>query len=263
MVIAVYDLLTTGLHATLAIPLGLVAAGLLAGFLYRQRRAASPLLPLRLLTSRRTGVGNLAQAWMVAGLFGFQCLGVIYVERQLGYSPLTAGLAFLPVPVVIAAVSLGASAHLIARLGQRPVLAAGLVCIAAGLALPTQLPDHARYLPDILPAALRIALGFRTAYPALAGLAVASAPPTAAGVASGLFNTTQQLGGALGLALLTRLATSHLHPAAHLAALTGYHLAFTAATGLVIAALLLTAPATAAQATSPRTVSPRRYGRSR
>ena len=200
---------------------------------------STPLLPLRLLASRTTGLGNLVQALMVAGLFGLQYLGVVYLEQLLGYDPLRAGLAFLPVPVVIAAVSLGASTRLIARLGERRVLLVGLACIVAGLGLLSQLPAQATYVSDVLPAGLLVAVGFGTAYPALAAIAVGGAPPRDAGVASGLFNTTQQIGGALGLAVLTRLAVSASNaPRSQLVAdLGGYHVAFAAAAGLVAAGL--------------------------
>ena len=198
----------------------------------RQARTAAPLLPLRLLANRPVGLGNLVQVLMVAGLFGYQFLGVLYLQQLLGYDPLQAGLAYLPVPLVIAAVSLGLSARLITRFGIRTVLVTGLALITAGLALLTHLPAAGAYLPDVLPAGLLIATGFGLAFPALAATAVGSAPtahrppPTAdAGVASGLFNTTQQVGGALGLAFLTRLATADNSPVAAMAQLNGYHLA--------------------------------------
>ena len=236
---AVYGLLATGLSSWVVAILGAGAVALLGAFCWRQTRAATPLLPLRLLASRTTGLGNLVQALMVAGLFGFQYLGVVYLEQLLGYDPLGTGLAFLPVPVAIAAVSLGASTRLIARLGERHVLLVGLACIVAGLGLLSQLPAHASYVSDVLPAGLLIAVGFGTAYPALAAIAVGGAPPHDAGVASGLFNTTQQIGGALGLAVLTRLAVSASNaPRRHLVAdLGGYHVAFAAAAGLVAAGL--------------------------
>lgn len=252
LVVAVYTLLATTASRGLLLLLAAVASGLIAGFLIRQATAAVPLLPLRLLTSRTNGLGNLVQALMVAGLFGYQFLGVLYLQQLLGYNPLQAGLAYLPVPIVIAAVSLGLSARLIGRLGLRAVLLGGLVLITTGLALLTGLPADGRYLPDLLPAGLLLGTGFGLAFPALAAIAVGSAPPADAGVASGLFNTAQQVGGALGLAVLTRVATSS--PAASgaqaVASLDGYHLAFGTAAVLVAGALLLAVPATRAEAHS-------------
>lgn len=142
-------------------------------------------------------------------------------------------------PIVIATVSLGLSARLTARVGERAVLVAGLAFVAAGLALLTCLPAHADYLPDVLPAGLLIAVGFGLAYPALDGIAVGAAPARDAGVASGLFNTTQQVGGALGLAVLTRLAASASRPGRATLTLGGYHLAFSTAAAFAAAALLL------------------------
>jgi EmrB/QacA subfamily drug resistance transporter len=234
---AVWALLDTQASPATVSLLAVAAIALLVGFLARQARTRLPLLPLRLLSARTTGLGNLVQALMVAGLFGFQFLGALYLEQLLGYDPLRAGLAFLPVPVVIAAVSLTLTARLVARLGARPVLTGGLTLVTGGLALLVGVPASDRYPTHVLPAALLIAVGFGLAFPALADIAVASARADDAGVASGLFNTTQQVGGALGLAVLTRLATST--SPAHTAVLSGYHLAFAAAAGFAATALVL------------------------
>lgn len=237
--LTVYTLLTTEATAATTATSALVAACLLAGFVVRQTRARVPLLPLRLLANRTIGLGNLVQALMVAGLFGFQFLGVLYLQQLLGYSPLQAGLAFLPVPVVIAVVSIGLSAKLIGRAGLRPVLLCGLASITVGLALLVRLPSHDAYVVYLLPAGLLLGVGFGLAFPALAAIAVGSAPAHDAGVASGLFNTTQQVGGALGLAVLTRVATSDSAPAQGIITLGGYHIAFAMAATLVAVALLL------------------------
>ncbi|MGY1608757.1 MFS transporter [Geodermatophilus sp. SYSU D00700] len=249
LMLAVLVVLSTDTSAMTAGLLTLAAVGLLAGFLARQARFAAPLLPLRLLTSRSVGLGNLVQVLVVAGLFGYQFLGVLYLQHLLGYDPLQAGLAYLPVPMVIAIVSLVLTARLTSRLGLRPVLVVGLVLIVAGLALLARIPASGSYLPDVLPAGLLIAAGFGLAFPSLAAVAVGSAPAGDAGVASGLFATTQQVGGALGLALLTRLATTNNdgHTAV---SVDGYHAAFGAAAGLAATALLLALPATAARQAS-------------
>lgn len=248
LMLAVLALLATDAGIATTGLLALAAVGLLAGFLLRQARTAAPLLPLRLLTSKPVGLGNLVQVLMVAGLFGYQFLGVLYLQQLLGYGPLQAGLAYLPVPLVIAAVSLGLSARLITRVGLRTVLVTGLALITAGLTLLTRLPAAGAYLVDILPAGLLVATGFGLAFPALAATAVGSATTGDAGIASGLFSTTQQVGGALGLAFLARLATAGNSPAAAMAQLDGYHLAFAAAAILSVVALLLSVPATASAA---------------
>jgi EmrB/QacA subfamily drug resistance transporter len=238
--LSVYVLLAIDAEPVRTAVLAVTAAGLLAGFLVRQAGTDTPLLPLRLLSTRNLGLGNLVQALMVAGLFGFQFLGVLYLQQLLGYSPLQAGLAFLPVPIVIAIVSLGLSARLIGRTGLKPALLSGLACIVFGLGLLTGLPPQDGYAAHLLPAGLLLAVGFGLAFPALAAVAVGSAPVGDAGVASGLFNTTQQVGGALGLAVLTRLAVSFSDDTARTAiTVDGYQVVFAAAAIFVAAAFLL------------------------
>ena len=220
--------------------IGVVAVTLLVGFVWRQARAATPILPLGVFRSRRLTGANLVQALMIAGMFGFLFLGTLYVQRVLGYDATTTGLAFLPTPAVIALVTLFLSARLNARFGERRVLVAGLVLIVAGLALLARAPVNADYAPDVLPVMLLLGLGFGTAMPALTALAMSGAAPEDSGLASGLFNTTQQVGGAFGLAVLATLATSRteylLADGQNTAsALTGgYHLAFAIGAGLVM-----------------------------
>lgn len=260
MTLAVYALLATGLDWPVVLLLAFAAAVLLAVFLFRQKTVANPILPLRLLVNRSTGLGNLVQALMVAGLFGFQFLGVQYLQRLLGYDPLRAGLAFLPVPVLIAVVSLGFSARLITRLGLRQVLLIGLLFVVIGLALLTRISVDGDYIGEVLPAGLAIAVGFGLAFPALAAFAVGGAEPADAGVASGLFNTTQQIGGAVGLALLSRiLDAGNTTNQTAMAQLGGYHHAFATAAGLAAAALILAvACRTSSQPTKPDALKPDR-----
>ena len=142
-------------------------------------------------------------------------------------------------PIAIAVVSIRLSARLIGWVGLRPVLLSGLASITVGLALLVRLPSQDAYIGYLLPAGLVLGVGFGLAFPALAAIAVGSAPASDAGVASGLFNTTQQVGGALGLAILTRLATSNNATAGATIPLSGYHQAFAAAATLVAIALLL------------------------
>jgi MFS family permease len=192
------------------------------------------------------------QALTVAAAFGFQVLIPQYMQRVLGYGAAAAGLGMLPAAVVIGTLSAGLSARLIARFGLRAMLMAGLAPIVAGFALLTLIPatgSAGTYPLHLLPTML-LTGGFGLAFPAMITLAMSGAPDADAGVASGLVNTTQQVGAALGVAVLSTLAASragHLlaagHPAA--SALTGgYHLAFAvgaglAATALVVAALAL------------------------
>ena len=217
---------------------------LLAGFVVRQRTARTPLLPLRVLGGRDVSVANAVQALTVAAAFGFQVLIPQYMQRVLGYSPLAAGVAMLPAAASIAALSLGASARLNARFGPRAMLVAGLAPIAVGLGLLTRLPVAGGYAEYLLPTMLLVG-GFGLAFPAMITLAMSGASGADAGVTSGLVNTTQQVGAALGVAVLSTLAagrSGHLAAggaAAGTALTQGYRLAFAVGAGLALAALLL------------------------
>ncbi|QES10706.1 MFS transporter [Streptomyces venezuelae] len=247
--------------------LGALALALLAGFLVRQAKAANPLMPLRILRSRSVSGANAVQMLMVAALFSFQILVALYLQKVLGYGAAATGLAMLPAAAVIGAVSLGVSARLIARFGERNVLLTGLLLLVGVLGLLVRVPVHADYVTDLLPVML-LAAGFGLALPALTSLAMSGAEERDAGLASGLFNTTQQIGMALGIAVLSTLAATRTEslteagrPVAE--ALTGgYHLAFAVGTGLLLAALALaflvlrpTTTATAATTTPTATAT--------
>ena len=222
---------------------GALAVLLLGAFVVRQARAANPLMPLRVFESRTVTVANLIQVLMVAGIFGMFFLGALYLQRVLRYDAVEVGLAFLPVALGIAALSLRFAAQLMMRFGSRPTLIAGLVLVAAGLIVFRGAPVNASYVTDLLPAMLLLGVGAGLAFPALMTLAMSAATPEDSGLASGLVNTTQQVGGALGLAVLASLSTTRTgdlraHGASISNALTGgYHLAFTIGASLALAAV--------------------------
>ena len=226
---------------------GAAAVVLLAGFVARQATASRPLVPLRIFRSRNVSGANVVQALMVAGLFGMFFMGTLYLQRVLGYDAVQTGAAFLPVSIGIGVLSLGFSARLITRLGARTVLLPGLVALVAGLVLLTGVPVGGDYVTDLLPALVLIGVGAGLAFPSLVTLAMSGATPEDSGLASGLVNTTQQVGGALGLAVLATLSSSrsnHLLDDGESAAsaLTGgYHLAFGIGAGLVVAAIVVAA----------------------
>ncbi|MBI2760294.1 MAG: DHA2 family efflux MFS transporter permease subunit [Chloroflexi bacterium] len=226
--------------------LGALSLLLLAGFVVRQASAANPLLPLRIFRSRSVSGANLVQMLMVAGMFGMFFLGSLYLQRVLDYGPVEIGLAFLPVAVAIGTLSLGFSARLIMRFGARAVLLPSLTLAAAGLILLSRAPVGGSYAVDILPAMLLLGAGAGLSFPALMTLAMSGATPEDSGLASGLVNTTQQVGGALGLAVLATLSTSRTDSLlaqgeSTASALTsGYHLAFGIGAALLAAAILLT-----------------------
>ncbi|MEV0851905.1 DHA2 family efflux MFS transporter permease subunit [Nocardia fluminea] len=224
--------------------LGALAAALLAAFVLRQATAASPLLPLRILRSREVSGANAVQMLTLAAMFAFQIIVALYLQKVLGYNALQTGLAMLPAAVAIGGVSLFASARLITRFGERAVLVAGLALLLAGMSWLTRLPVDAGYLTDVLPVMVAVA-GGGLVLPALTALGMSGADADDAGLASGLFNTTQQVGMAIGVAVLSTLAaartgTELVAGASDADALTsGYRLAFTVAAGLLVAALIV------------------------
>jgi EmrB/QacA subfamily drug resistance transporter len=227
--------------------LGAVSLCLLAGFVVRQLTARHPLMPLRVLTSRNVAGANLVQALSVAGMFGMFFLGSLYVRGILGYNPLETGLAFLPVTVVMGALSVRYADRLVMRFGARTALLAGLALVAAGLVLFTRAPVHGSYLSQVLPVMLLIGAGAGVAFPALMTLAMSGATQQDAGLASGLVNTTTQVGGALGLAVLATVSASHSKAligsgeSIPVSLTSGYHLAFWIAACLVAAAMIAAA----------------------
>jgi EmrB/QacA subfamily drug resistance transporter len=226
---------------------GAVSVVLLAGFIVRQLTARNPLMPLRILGARTIGGANLVQMLSTAGMFGMFFLGSLYLRRVLGYSPLQIGLAFLPVTIVMGTLSVRYTDRLSARFGARTTLIAGLTLIAAALFLFAQAPADGGYARHVLPVVLLMGAGAGLGFPALMTVAMAGVAQADAGLASGLVNTTAQIGGALGLAVLATVSagrTSALaaHGTGTLAALTGgYHLAFWIAGGLVVAAMAVAA----------------------
>ncbi|MBO1414590.1 MFS transporter [Streptomyces sp. FH025] len=237
---------TSGWTSARTLGLGALSLALLAAFLLRQARAAEPLLPLRMFRSRDVSGANLVQVLTISGMFGFQIMVALYLQRVLGYGAAATGLAMLPAAAAIGAVSLLLSARLSARFGERAVLLTGLTMLLAALALLVRLPSDADYVVHLLPTMLLVS-GGGLVLSTLAVLGMSGAGPADAGTASGLFNTTQQIGGALGVAVLTTLADGRAaalvatgHPMVE--ALTGgFRLAFAVAAGLLAAALLLAA----------------------
>jgi EmrB/QacA subfamily drug resistance transporter len=223
--------------------LGAASLALLGAFVVRQARAANPLMPLRIFRSRTVSGANLVQVVVVAGMFGMFFMGTLYMERVLGFDPLEIGLAFLPSTVAMGIFSAGVSARLNARFGARTTLVPALVLVLAGLVLFARAPIDGSYAVDVLPAVVVLGIGAGLAFPSLMMLAMSGATPADSGLASGLVNTTAQVGGALGLAVLATLATSRTEDlvaageSAPAALTSGYHLAFVVGAGLVIAGI--------------------------
>ncbi|MEA2346919.1 MAG: hypothetical protein QOG62_706 [Thermoleophilaceae bacterium] len=225
--------------------LGGLSILLLAAFLAREATADNPLMPLRIFRSRNVSGANFVEVLCVAGMFGIFFLGALYLQRVLGYDALQTGLAFLPVTIAMGTLSVRYSEPLIMRFGARTVLVPGLVLILVALVLFTGVPVDGEYLTDVFPTMLLLGIGAGISFPALMTLAMSGATKDDAGLASGLTNTSAQVGGALGLAVLATLSTTQTKAllaggASPAAALTGgYHLAYWIGAALVGVSILV------------------------
>ncbi len=243
LMLAVYTIVKPaaeqGWLATETVVLGAISGALLVAFVVRQRYASSPLMPLALFRSRNLVGANLIQLIGAAGMFGAFFLGTLYLQNLRHYDSLQIGLAFLPVTICMGTLSVRYSERIISSFGARAACLAGLTLMAVGLGLLAVAPADASYLTRLLPAMALLGLGAGSCFPALIGLAMDGVEPHQAGLASGLVNTTAQIGGAVGLAVLATLSTTRSHQLAlaghsqDAALLNGYHLAFWIAAGLI------------------------------
>jgi EmrB/QacA subfamily drug resistance transporter len=215
-----------------------LAAALLVAFVVIELRTKAPLVRLSIFRIRSLLTANIAMFLAMSGMFAMFFFNTLYIQRVLGFGPLKAGVAFLPFSAGIM-VSAGIASQFAPRLGVRPVAAAGFVLSTAGLILLTQLPVHGSYLTNVLPSILLSSLGMGAVFMPLTLIATTGLEDADQGLASGLFNTSQQIGGALGLAVLSTLATSKTpsvgSPTANL--VTGFHWAFGAGAVVMVVAL--------------------------
>jgi EmrB/QacA subfamily drug resistance transporter len=259
LMVGTYGILGVNAHgwgSAQTLALGVVSAALLAAFVSRQARIPNPLVPLGLFRDRNLSGANVIQALLVAGMFGMFFLGALYLQRILGYDALEVGLAFLPATIAMGTLSLGFSERLIMRFGPKTTLIPGMAMIGAGLLLFARAPVEGEYLRDLLPPMLLVGVGVGTSFPSLMTLAMSGASPTEAGLASGVVNTSMQVGGAIGLAVLATLASERTDAlrgsASNLSALnSGYHLAYLIGAALVAAALLVAVTVLRAPAPEP------------
>jgi len=265
LMLGVYTLLEAGERgwgSTQTLGLGAISAALLTAFVVRQSRIANPLMPLRLFRSRNVAGANIVMALLVVGFFGMFFLGALYLQGILGYDPLQVGLAFLPSCIVMGTLSLGFAEKLIMGIGPRATLVGGLASATAGLLLFARAPVDGSWATDVLPVMLLLGTGAGLSFPALMTLAMSGATPSDAGLASGLVNTTVQVGGAVGLAVLATLATGRTDgllangESTASALNSGYHLAYLVgaalvATAIVVAMVVIRSPAPAAAVPQP------------
>jgi EmrB/QacA subfamily drug resistance transporter len=225
---------------------GLFAAAivLLAGFVAREATASDPLMPLSIFRLRTLVGANVAGLVLGTVLFSMFLMLTLYMQQVLGYSPLRTGVSYLAV-AGSAIVWSALAAQLVTRLGVKRVLIIGMAFLTAGLAYFTQVSVGGSYASDLLPGFLVIAVGMGFSFVPISIAALAGVKPSEAGLASGLINTSQQIGGALGIAALSAVATStttdRLASGSQRAvALTeGFHAAFVGGTAVAVVGVLV------------------------
>ncbi|HEY8108466.1 MAG TPA: MFS transporter [Patescibacteria group bacterium] len=194
-----------GDERTLAMLGGALAT--LAVFLLNERRSKHPLMPLSIFTTKNVGKSNLVMFPVVASMFAMFFFLTLYIQNVLGYSPVKTGLAFFPVAITIGIVA-GIASGLISKIGFKWPMVAGPLFIAGGLFWLGHLPVQGEYLTDVLPPLVLVAAGMGLSFVSVTIGATNGVPAKDSGLASGLLNTTQQVGGALGLAILSAVSAS-------------------------------------------------------
>ena len=235
-VYAIIEAPSVGWGSARTIGFFVLAAVLLTAFVLIELRAAAPLVRLSIFRIRSLATANVAMFLVASGLFAMFFFNTLYIQRVLGYGPLKAGLAFLPFTAGIM-VSAGLASQLAPRIGVRPVAATGMLVTIVGLLLLTRLPVDGTYVADVLPSLLLTSLGMGAVFMPLTLIATTGLENKDQGLASGLFNTSQQIGGSVGLAILTTVATSHTHGSAPEQLVEGFHWAFAGGAVFVAAAL--------------------------
>src|SRR5215472_9950347 len=228
------------------------SAVLLAAFVGNEQRSRNPLLPLSIFRIRGLAAADVTQLVGIAGMFAMFFFLTLYMQNVLGYSPVRTGLAYLP---VTAGVGLSASItpRLLSRVGIRPVFFAGTLLAGGGVFWLSRLPVHGSYLTDLLPGLVIMSVGLGAEFVAATTAANAGVPPQTAGLAAALFNASQWIGGALGLAIFSAIATArttHLlagHAAPPVALDAGFHQALIAAAIFLLAATLFALRTTSAR----------------
>jgi len=240
LVYALVDATRVGWGSTQTVGLLAVSALLLASFVAIERRSSAPLVPFSIFRSRTITGANAVGLLIGASLFSMFFFISLYMQQVLGYSPIHAGLSYLPLALTIV-VSAGIASQLTTRIGYKPVLAVGMAFIGAGLIWFSQVSAHGSFLSDILGPSLLAAIGLGLAFVPNTIAAVSGVADRDAGLASGLINTSQQVGGALGLAVLSTVANSVTGSAHTPAALTdGFQSAFLAGAGIAALGLAAT-----------------------
>jgi EmrB/QacA subfamily drug resistance transporter len=244
----IYAIVQAGSHGWGSAPvLGFAALGaaLMAAFLALEARIENPIMPLRILRSRGLIGSSVVRGFLVTGMYSTFFLGTLYLEHVRHYGALQTGVAFLPWTITVGILSLGITARLVGRFGQMRVLVTGMLTVIGGLTLLTTTGVHTSFFPTVFFAYFAIGLGIGSAFMPLLAIAMADVPAADAGLGSGIVNVSQQVAGALGLAVLGTVATNRTHgleASAHGLArslVAGYHLAFSIGAVSVAAGILV------------------------
>jgi len=235
LMVGIYAVVTATQYGWLSVhtlAIGGAAVAMMIAFLILESKLANPILPPRILRLRGLMGTSVIRGFLATGMFSTFFLGALYLERVLHYDPLKTGLSFLPITLVVAGLSTGITAKLVGRFGPMRVLVPGMLSMTVGLLLLASAGAHVSYLVDIFPCFVLIGLGAGTAFVPLLTIAMEDVPTEDAGLGSGMVNVSQQMAAAVGLAVLSTLATNRTASLARsghtmIGALTsGYDLAF-------------------------------------
>jgi EmrB/QacA subfamily drug resistance transporter len=241
LVYAIVQAQQDGWLAGQTIALFALAVALLAAFLVIEQRAKEPLVRLSIFRIRSLTAANVVMLLVASGMFAMFFFNSLYIQRVLGLGPLEAGLAFLPFTAGIM-VSAGLASRFAPKVGVRPVAIVGMVVSSVGMLLLTRVAADGSYLVDMLPSLIITSLGMGAVFVPLTLIATTGLKDEDQGLASGLFNTSQQVGGALGLAILSTIAAGRSEAVGGSEAealVHGFHWAFAGAAAFVLAGLVL------------------------
>jgi EmrB/QacA subfamily drug resistance transporter len=246
-----------GWGSSVVLGFGGLAVLLMAAFITLEARIENPIMPLRILRLRGLVNASLVRGLLVTGMYSTFFLGTLYLEHIRHYGALQTGAAFLPWTLTVAILSRGITAALVRRFGPLPVLTTGMAIAALGLVLFSTVGQDTAYFPTIFFANFALGLGIGNAFMPLLTLAMEDVPAADAGLGSGITNVSQQVGGALGLAALSTVATNHTksllssHHGITTSLISGYQLAFLVAALVTVAAVLLGIALLRPRATGP------------
>ena len=247
---AIVQATTYGWVSTQVLGVGAVAGLLMAAFVALESRIENPIMPMRILRLQGLIKASLVRGFLVTGMYSTFFLGSLYLEHVRHYSAVQTGAAFLPWTLTVAVLSRGITARLVNRFGPFPVLLAGMASAVVGLLLFSSVGPDTSFFPTIFFASFAVGLGIGNAFMPLLTMAMADVPAADSGLGSGITNVSQQISGALGLAVLSTIAANRTkgllsaHQGATTSLIGGYHLAFligaaTITAGIVLAVALL------------------------